>query len=609
MKKFLITIVTAALVIAAYAVPAIPGAFVVTQPDGSEITINLIGDEHFHYNTSEDGFLIVKNITGYWNYAIMEENGVISASEFIYHKPELRSEREINFLENVLKKNDFRTIARKTMELRSAEHFNKMQASRSPQATSGLGERGIAILVSFSDRPFLTTNANTKFNNLLNQEGYSESNAIGSARDYFIACSDSAFQPAFDVFGPYTLPQTMAYYGANNSSGQDIRPGQMVIDACIAANSAGVDFSLYDTDGNGKVDNIFIFYAGYAESNSEVDENAIWPHRSIVSGNNEFDGVRIYDYACASELRGSSGSRMAGIGTFCHEFSHVLGLPDYYNTNTKSSVIYSWNLMDQGCYLGPGNYGDVPCFYSAYDRFFVGWFTPTILNTSSSENDIYTLYPMTSAEKNAFIVTTTENHNLIGKDPDPTEFFILENRKLESFDRYLPNSGMLIWRINYSASAWNGNTCNNNNPPRVDIIEADGDNSKETLSRDVFPGNTGQYTAYRFQGRNNEMWNSGVYNITKEEDNITFFFTPDIVPVINTEIQQLNIAYLNNGWKIDLEQGNYQANLFSTTGQLIFDQLFTGELVINNGILANGTYVIVVNDLNSNKKYQAKVVR
>ena len=195
--------------------------------------------------------------------------------------------------------------------------------------------RSLVILVNFADKSFVVPDPKAAFSRLLNTEGYNENGGTGSARDYFRASSNGQFNPNFDVVGPYTLPNTMAYYGGNDSDDYDLRPADMVIHACSLANEF-VNFADYDIDNDGYVDNVFIYYAGFNEAEG-ANENTVWPHRWVVysgnyTGSKVFDGKTVYDYACTSELKGSSGSTMCGIGTFTHEFGHVIGLPDHYHT-------------------------------------------------------------------------------------------------------------------------------------------------------------------------------------------------------------------------------------------------------------------------------------
>lgn len=446
------------------AVPAYPHPVSITQPDGTTLTVILHGDENQKIRTTTDGYVIRKNDQGYYVYAVRNSLNQYVPGEKIARDEVQRSQNDLDFLKTAVKISDLQ---------QTATGSNKI--SRAPAAANIIGfpktgsPKSLVIMVNFSDRSFVISNPQDAFSRLLNQQNYSDNGGTGSAKDYFIAASYGLFAPEFDVVGPYTLPNTMAYYGANDSYGDDVKPAYMIVDACKAADNAGVDFTQYDTDGDGYIDNIFVYYAGYNEAEWGPD-NSIWPHRWVVyPGSNytgtqssvRFDGKTLYDYACTSELKGSSGSNMCGIGTFTHEFGHVIGMPDYYCTDGSSkSTLDDWSIMDGGAYL---NQGRTPPTYSAYDRFFMGWLTPEELNAGASK----TLYPISqagtssvSSQSEAFLLSQT-THNLVGDNPSPKEFFVMEYRKKTGWDAYLPAEGLLFWHIDYDQAAWDNNEPNN----------------------------------------------------------------------------------------------------------------------------------------------------
>jgi len=283
-----------------------------------------------------------------------------------------------------------------------------------------------------------------------------------------------------------------------------------------------VDFSQYDTDKNGIVDNVFIYYAGYNEAEGAA-ANTVWPHRwSLSNKNTTFNGVSIYDYACTSELRSKSGSNMCGIGTFVHEFGHVLGLPDYYPTNggTQQTLSY-WSTMDAGPYL---NQGRTPPAYSAFDRFYLNWLIPSEIKEAGD----YSLENLTTSNK-AYIFTQFGNHNLNGSNPSPIEFFTLENRQKTGWDYYLFGHGMLISHIYYNASTWQDNGPNNDALAMgYDIIEADGTATDQTLSGDPFPG-TQAITSYNPVLRDNTNIRKPISNIKEIAGVISFHFASNII--------------------------------------------------------------------------------
>lgn len=496
------------------AVPATPYPVTRILPDGTELTVLLRGDEFFNYELTTDGYLIRENEKGFYEYARLLDNGGIVPTGMRAQPQEKRTPAEQMLLRTLQTFPDMMPLKVQSRVARAAEQ-EQSGFSIGTFPTTG-SPKSIVILVNFSDVSFVTPNPNAAFTNLLNEPGYSANGGTGSARDYFKTASFEVSSPEFVVVGPYTLPHPRSFYGENDSQGNDKNPRQMIIDACTAAFNDGVDFSVYDTDGDGIVDNVFVFYAGHNEAEGGPKES-VWPHRWALNTVVRFNGKYISGYACTSELRGSSGSNMCGIGTFAHEFGHVYGLPDYYPTNGATHHTLSvWNIMDAGAYL---NAGRTPPTYSAYDRFFIGWITPTILK---SPIDVE-LTDLQTTNK-AYIITESGNHNLNGRNPNPIEFFTLENRQRTGWDSFLPNSGMLITRIVYNETTWRNNTPNNNAALMgVDIIEADEMAGSGSLSGDPFPGarNVRSYNPTTRAGVN---MNRPLTEITESNGLITFKF-------------------------------------------------------------------------------------
>ncbi len=458
------------------AVPAKPGVVKVKMANGNMVDATIVGDEYWHCMVDEAGDVITEN-----------DNG-------LYEKSNV-SLRDID-------------VRAKMMAARRSR-----PAARKPMNTSAF-TRGIVILVSFSDKTFSKTRAS--FDSMLNDTTGDVNQERGSAKQYFMNSSFGAFVPQFDVYGPYTLDGNCAYYGRNDGgSGSDSRPGQMVVDAVAAYIEQYGENALrqYDCDGDGYVDNIFVFYAGHGE-NAGGGANCIWPHRSYiypgwVDGRTNYGGVELGDYACSCELQGPSGSTMSGIGPFCHEFSHVLGLPDMYDTwYSGHRTCGDWDVMDAGNYL---NGEHTPPAYSSYERFYLGWLTPEILR----ESDNVTLEAL-NGSNTAKIITSTCNHNLNGGNPNPEEFFMLEVRNDKGWDSYLPGHGMLITKVRYDYYKWAYNEVNNDaSDMGVDIIEAAGVRGYTSSDSDPFPGsqNVTSYTPYDGQPITDIMFN---------RDNVTF---------------------------------------------------------------------------------------
>ena len=473
----LVAFLCQAALVPVFAVKAAPFPIKITQPDGSQLTIRLHGSEFNHYQTTEDGYVLKANNQGFLTYATVNQVGELIESNVIAQNVSKRTASDVQFLKSVNQsavQQSVRNLAQKSkMLLTGADKPRKAYPlNGSPKA--------LVILANFKDKAFAVSSPQTSFQNLVTQSGYSANGGTGSAKDYFMSSTYGKFAPDFVVVGPVTLPQTLDYYGKNDTSGSDTNPAQMIVDACAAASAAGLDFSQFDTDNNGIVDNVFVYYAGYNEAEGGP-ANTIWPHRWSISSAGitsgiTFNGKKIDDYSCTSELKGSTGTNMCGVGTFCHEFGHVLGLPDYYNTSGSTTYIYTletWEVMDYGPYLNGGN---TPPTYSAWDRFFLGYLTPQQIN-SASNITLQPLYqgtnPPVNTDGQAYLFSAT-THNLSGTAPSPAEFFIAEYRKHTGWDTYLgqtvdasgnlttiPSDGMCIWHIDYLQSAWDANTPNN----------------------------------------------------------------------------------------------------------------------------------------------------
>lgn len=531
LKLFVILIIATLPSVYICAVPALPFPIKITQPDGSELTVRLHGDEYFSYKTTVDGYALTPDSLGILTYARIDTNGKFSTTRVKASNIGKRSSTERKLIQTLTPNIDLSNRNQTTRALRSKQQVPASVQQKSYPLTGS--PKSLVILVSFQDNNFVTSTPQTAFTNLLNQSKYSTNGGTGSAKDYFHDSSMGVFNPQFDVVGPYKLANDMSYYGKNDTDDSDTNPRQMVIDACKAA-SADVDFSQYDTDGDGIVDNVFIYYAGYNEAEGGP-ANSVWPHRwTLADYSTVVDGKIIFDYACTSELRGNSGSNMCGVGTFCHEFGHVLGLPDYYVTSgTEHHTLSEWNVMDYGPYL---NNGRTPPAYSAFDRFFLNWLTPTELKVSGN----YQLDNLATSNK-AYLISQYGNHNLNGSNPSPVEFFTLENRQKSGWDTYLPGHGMLITHIYYKSTTWANNTVNNNETAMgVDIVEADGTAITEkssidpTLSGDPFPG-TSNVTSYLPTLRNGTNIQKPILNIQEINGEISFHFASNITLVQNLQ--------------------------------------------------------------------------
>lgn len=486
------------------AVPAKRGLLTVSTADGSQLTVRLSGDEFYHQYFTEDGYPLQEK-EGNFYYCDYDANGDLIESGIKAGEASARGLAARQFLAKVDKTGLEQRIVKRAERVPSRitrnaaatpmraprqrtageagppyeKGYGLFPASRGSQFPSYGDQKAIVILVEYTDVKFNTNyqggvTAHDYFSRMLNETGFSDYGATGCAAEFYRFNSNDAFRPVFDVYGPVTLSHNQAYYGGNDWYGNDQRPEQMVIEACNLLDDE-IDFSEYDRDGDGYVDNIFIFYAGRGEA-SGGSANTVWPHAwnlaSAGYSNEVHDGVIVDRYGCSNEWE---GSRPDGVGTFVHEFSHVMGLPDLYATSyTDSFTPGSWSCMDYGPY---NNDGMTPPNYGAFERYALGWLKPREIDRAISG----TLEPV------------SENVCGIIRSSKDTEFFLVENRQQEGWDAYIPGHGMLIWHVDYNESIWNSNKVNNTPGHQyVDIEEADGTQSEYSRNGDSFPGATGK---------------------------------------------------------------------------------------------------------------------
>ncbi len=469
-----IAILAAFLTVAAgtsrtYGVPAYPGPVTYTQSDGTRITIRIYGDEFSGRVVSQEGYTLVGGPDGDYYFAELAPQGYLKATS-VKAKPVSAltvSERAVvGKLAKGIRANtaDPRKNTMRYSTLRVGADGRLEVAG--PDGAAPTGRTGklksLVILVNFSDVKFITPNPHQAFTDMLNQDGYSVNGATGSAWNYYHDNSNGKFDPQFDVYGPYDLSRPMSYYGSNSYYQKDTNAAQMIVEACRLAAADGVDFSQYADGSN--VRDIFVFYAGYNEAEGGP-ANSVWPHKwniNYATGGFSSNGASVSVYACSSELKGSQGQTMAGIGTFCHEFGHVIGWPDLYDTDYEQNG-YAFgagplSLMDTGSYM---NDGRTPPTLGIFERWTAGWAEPVEIKSSGK----YTLEPV---DKGAGYIVNTSTKG---------EFFIFENRNGSSFkwNRYLlegdpglgyyaGGNGMMVFHVDQSdkyLSYWEGaNTVN-----------------------------------------------------------------------------------------------------------------------------------------------------
>ena len=544
MKKLLLSLTLLLLTLSTFAVPAYRGWQTKSQPDGTTIQVRLIGDEFYHYWQDQEGNVVKCDSLGYWR--VVESQPTPAT-------------------------------------IKARRQASAMLQSRPKKAVGSvnLAPRGLVILVNFKDTKFNAANTQSDMDDLMNSISYTDNGATGSVRQFFSDQSDGQYKPDFNVIGPVTLTNNVAHYGSNDASGNDVLPGDMVVEACSIANASyGVNFTQYDHDSDGYVDFVYLIYAGKGEADGGA-ANTIWPHSwdvysAAVSGYasfNEsqyyaratFDGKRVLNYACSGELNGRSGAR-AGIGTIAHEFGHVIGLPDLYDIDygqnyEDEATPGAWHIMDGGSY---NNDGKTPPNYTIYDKYFLGWKTPinpgvTAQNLSLIANGQSGYQGYQIASSNSLLTATNTN----------TVYYI-ENRQQSGWDAHVPGHGLVIWKIMYSQSVWEANGPNATpGTIRYAVVSASGATTGIGTSADPFPG-TKKKT--RWEGVSSKP----LLNITEKNGIISLSYIEEV----DESICSYEVLYEN-------------ATVSSESGEIAKGGTLTLTVTPHSGYVLDNTMILV----------------
>lgn len=511
MKKVVTMMLLCGLSLAAYAVPAKRGWQTRTQADGTTIEVQVLGDEFYHYTINRDGKRV----------------------------------REINGMYEVVGEAPTPAVAK----ARRAQGVARRQR-KDVGTTPNLAPKGVVILVNFSNKSMQSGHTNATFDELCNSLNCTVNAGYPSAGQYFADQSNGSYRPQFDVFGPVTLSRNVAYYGTDNpgdDEGDDQHATDAVVEGCRLANEQfSINWADYDSDGDGYVDFVYVIYAGKGQADGGTSET-IWPHNWSVESARQsgyctysaneckVGGKKLDNYAMSGEM---SGNSLGGIGTLCHEFGHVMGLPDLYDTSygtnyNNSLTPNDWNIMDGGSYNGDGH---CPPNYDPWEKEFFGWNTSINLG---NEGQNVTLYANGTANYQAYQITS--NGSYVGPTTSGVRYYI-ENRQAQGWDAPLTGHGMLIWKVNFNASKWTSNEPNNTaNNPYYTVVSASGsaigwDGSTDNCPKNTFPG-SGNKTSY------SGITNKPLLNIAESNGVVTLTYIEEP----STPVDPFNLTFMANG--------------------------------------------------------------
>lgn len=590
----------------AEAVQAYPHPVEYKLPDGSFLTIILKGDEKVRWATTSDGYTILRNKEGFFEYATQSKEGDLSLSGIRVSNVEKRSQKETELLQTLPK--GLKYSKSQSQVMKSIWDIKDQEAQKSFPTT---GERKlVCILMGFPDLPFTKTKAD--FEALFNQVGYTANEATGSVRDYYLENSWGQFDLTVTIAGPYTASYNMSYYGGNDSNENDSNPKVLAQEAVTKAD-ADVNYKEFDNDGDNWVDGVYIIYAGYGEE-AGGSEDAIWAHAWSFT-TLQLDEVYLSRYSCSAELSGNEGTEMTAIGVICHEFGHVLGAPDYYDTDYEGSGgSYSgtgkWDMMAGGSW---NNMGKTPAHHNGFTKTVVyNWAPLTEIDTSA-----HITMNKVIADKNSFHKINTETAG---------EYFLLEYRTKDGFDAALPGQGLMIYHVH--KDVWNSeNAINAAHPQKMYPICANATQNPSAIANSYgsinssgapFPG-SGLVTEFSAESVPTMMsWDGkkvekSITNITEDLtlETIEFDFmgglygNPGLFKAVTYSTTQIELSWIKS---------EKRTVIVGVSESPIATNINTGESIAIDQMLDEQTKIIyigtddnaIITDLNPATKYYFK---
>lgn len=564
MKKLLLTLLVVLTTTVAWAVKADRTPTLITQSDGTQVTVIGFGDADFHWYTTTDGVLLYKEGTNFY-VAVIEANGEMTSSGMLVHEASQRTDGEKALITKQNKTAFFNSQSQKMKGMRKVEPIGTSADGIAYFPHTG-SPKAIVILAEFQDSVFHNTYDDTRaiFNSYLNAEskptGVENDNTVssnyGSIRKYFSDMSNRQYTPQFDVYGPVKLSRELKYYG----EGKDDYMSRFIPEVCSLADEL-IDYSQYDANNDGNVDLVYVIYAGYAASYKQNSTDCIWPKSGTINGGT-YDGKKICRYGVHAELNAYPGAwstgkyhRISGAGLFCHEFSHTLGLPDLYYTGSApydDCDMEYWDLMDLGEYTGNGYY---PTAYTAWEREVMGWSSIETL-TDEMKGQVV-LENIDEGGKSYRILNEAQANG--------HEYFILQNIQKTGWNSKLYGHGMLITHVDYAYNNTNLHDYPNasRTHPRATIVPADGllisaysvkENEYPTqadfinsLGGDPYPGTSkvteiASFKVYTSDNDDNLLYKP-IYNIQETNGVITFDYletTTAIKAIETADVQSTN---------------------------------------------------------------------
>ncbi len=502
--------------------PLYAGAQERVQPDGARVTVFQRGDAFAHWLEDSAGHPLVETPEGVV-YALLGADGALVPTT---GRVGVADPVALNIPRGIVP-------TRASGLARPANPRAKPGLASAPALQGGGGAfatatgtvKNLVVLLRFSNHgpsgQNRTLPSQANVSTIMNAVGGDVALApTGSVRDHYLETSYGQFTIDSTVVGWIDVPNTETYY-ANGTSGLTSRTWELII-AGLNAADASIDFTQFDSDGDGKIDAITFLHSGYGAEWGGTDQygtasvNRMWSHKWEIPTWTSAEGVTVQDYNISPGLWGTSGSGPGRIGVVCHELGHFFGMPDLYDTDGSSQGIGNWCLMAGGSW-GFDSSQRYPSHMSAWAKVKLGWVFPTTIQPGAQS--------LPRVETNATI-------HKIDNGYAPGEYLLVENRQPTGFDAQIPQGGLAVWHCDEAKGSFGSN---------------DPDNDEGYPGQSGWPGNARHYRTALLQAdggfdmeHNQDRGDSGDVYRSGGVSQITNSSTP------NTDAYQSGSSWDNN---------------------------------------------------------------
>ncbi|MBF0196226.1 MAG: M6 family metalloprotease domain-containing protein [Planctomycetes bacterium] len=460
--------------------------------NGSSVTVEMRGDENYHWFEDENNNIIGRKSDGSWAY--MEDGG----SGNLVEAPSAA-------LSNLPAESFFNTLKLGTI--------TNSQTSTSPQASGTI--KNLVILAAFSDH-WDSLSSHSASDNNIDIDDYTQlfEGSSTSLKSYFKETSLNSLVIESTLSNWIKLDKEESYYGADDEFGKDLRSDELISDALDKLSTSANTGLSTEQITIGPWDMLTVIHSGKNQARIDVNtlnsgNTSLWSTWGNLSADKTLgSGNQIYRrYVTHAALGGANNTSASDLGSLCHEVANYLGLPDLYDYGTSDNTnagfgVGNWGLMGTGCWGASGNIStaSTPVHPSAWSKLKLDWLEAEEVTLSGNA---YKLPPINLTKK------------ALHRWGNEEEYYLAEYRNTAGYNSQLATfgqAGVLIWHIDEGIFSTNQLSLKSNaswDHPIVRLEEADNNDSLGQALKKIEKG---------------DIWTSGDFTATSSANTTSFHY-------------------------------------------------------------------------------------